>query len=81
MARTKEQIVELFNETFPIGSICKLRKVARKEYPYQNYTVIAKAFVRGGNALCFFEELSGAFCIEPRFVKYPRKKKGGDDGI
>lgn len=66
------QLVERFNELYPVGSSVMLRKISMDSFPYKPYEVKAEAFVSGGNqAYAFFEGISGCFSIEPDFIDYP----------
>lgn len=65
-----EEIVEKFNEQFPIGSTVKWRSISSDKVPYKQYTVRTSAVVQHGQPVVWFHEKAGMVSIEPRFVDY-----------
>lgn len=70
---SKENLVEKFNEMFPVGSLCYWRSVASERAPYEIYTISSVARVQNGQAVAFFLERGGMVSIEEKFVDYTRK--------
>lgn len=67
-----QQLIEKFNELYPVGSKVMLRKWASDSSPYIECTVKAEAFLTNSNdAVAFFNEISGFFSISPEFIQYP----------
>ncbi len=68
-----QKTVEKFNSLYPVGATVMIRKVSIKSFPYIPVTVKAVAFVANETSpVCFFNEISGYFSIEPDFVQYPK---------
>ena len=68
-----QQTVEEFNRLFPVGSNVMVRKIASKEWPYQEVTVESEAFIANDTEpVCFFNEISGYFSVNKKFIKYPK---------
>jgi hypothetical protein len=68
--KSNKQLIDAFNEMFPIGSKCLWRSVADGKEKHKELTVRSKAFDSYGQAVVFFEEISGYCSIEPQFVDY-----------
>ena len=67
-----QQLVDKFNNLYPVGSTVMHRTTAIKSIPFTEHTVRAEAFVANSNmAVAFFNEVSGYCSIEADFVKYP----------
>lgn len=67
-----QNLVEKFNQLYPVGSKVMLRKVASKSFPYQKYIVKKEAFCTNSfDAMAFFDGISGYFSIDTDFVQYP----------
>lgn len=66
--KIQNKLVEKFNSTFKIGSFVKFKKTKFSEE--KEVTVKSEAFMNHGNAVVFFNEISGFCSIEPIFVSY-----------
>ena len=67
-----QQLVDKFNELYPVGSTVMHRTTASKSIPFKEHTVRAAAFVANSTlAVAFFNEVSGYCSIESDFVQYP----------
>jgi hypothetical protein len=68
-----QQLVKKFNQLFPIGSKVMVKKTNTKTCPQEEFTVKSEAFVSCcSEPVCFFNEISGHFSIDTKFVKYPK---------
>lgn len=66
-----EQVVNQFNEQFPIGSKVMHKKIASKSIPFEERIVKSSAFVSNSyDPVAFFVGLSGYYIITPQFIKY-----------
>ena len=73
-------LVEKFNRLYPEGSKVKLRKIASPFCPVIECTVSYKAYLAyDGTPVAFFNEIAGAFSIEPDFVQYPDDNTTNND--
>jgi hypothetical protein len=66
----KQNLVEKFNEQFPVGSSVRWRSIASDKAAYREYTVHAAARLQHGQPVTWFVEKSGMVSIEPQFVDY-----------
>jgi hypothetical protein len=66
-----QQLVQKFNNKFPVGSKVMHRSTAIKSIPFTERIVKSEAFVSNSTqAVAFFEGLSGYYSIDPEFVQY-----------
>jgi len=66
-----QNLVEKFNQLYPVGSKVMLRKAASSRFPYQEYTVKKEAFCTDSfDAVAYFKGISGFFSIDTDFVQY-----------
>ena len=70
--RSADDLVRIFNEMFPVGSVVLWRSVGKDlaGNEHHSYVVASPAFNSYGNAVVFFQGKSGFCSIEPQFVKY-----------
>jgi hypothetical protein len=67
---TPEDLIEKFNEKFPVGARVFWRSCAHESYPHGAYEVRGVAFDMNGQAVAFLKGRAGAVSIEPQFVDY-----------
>ncbi len=66
-----QNLVEKFNQLYPVGSKVMLRKVKSKSFNYKEYTVRKEAFCTNSfDAVAYFDGISGYFSIDTDFVQY-----------
>jgi hypothetical protein len=69
-----QQLVDKFNQLYPIGSKVMVKRNSTKNCPLEEVTVKSEAFLSYSNApVCFFNEISGYFSIDKKFIKYPKE--------
>lgn len=67
---TVNELVEKFNEQFPVGSTVGWRSIDSDKMPHRDYTVQFAAVNHHGQPVAWFKERTGMVSIEPRFVDY-----------
>lgn len=73
-AKQTAKLIERFNKKFPVGSTVFLRKCAVESSEYKPYTVTEPAYRDySGEAVAFFDGISGCFSVSPDFIDYKRK--------
>lgn len=70
MSKHTDQLIETFNNTFPVGSPCPWRSVGQEGVEHQQMIVRTKAFESNGQAVAYFEGKAGYCSIDPMFVDY-----------
>lgn len=65
------EIIERFNNLYPVGSKVQYRTVSMNGFPFKEGTVRDAAYINEGNPVAFLEEVRGFLCITPDFIKYP----------
>lgn len=74
MKTNNAQLIETFNQRFPVGSKCRWRSALSQ--PYTEVTIKHAAYDSHGQAVAFFQERSGFCSIDPRFVDYNSEPNG-----
>lgn len=66
----RKELIDRFNEKFPVGSKVYWRNVGKDSEPYEIVTVKSDAWDQHGMEVVFFEEKSGFCSIGPGHVDY-----------
>jgi len=66
--KTQEQIVQEFNDKYPIGSEVKWTPISNNKNLAKTYKVKTSAFTHFNNAVAFLEGKPGFVSIEPQFI-------------
>lgn len=69
---SNQELIEKFNEKFPVGAKVYWRSVAYDTYPHRIFEVRGAAFDMNGQAVAFLKGKAGCVSIEPQFLNYDR---------
>lgn len=65
-----QDLINKFNEKYPIGSKVMWRSVNHPAYEHKQYEVREPAYLMTGRAVAFLKDKAGCVSIAPEFVDY-----------